>query len=205
MQAKDGFNDPENWTGLGERPEAPGETLWGFMNHPAINVSWYDAMAFCRWLGRRLALGDGEQIRLPTEWEWQWVAQGGGAAREYPWGAEWNPARANANEAGIGRTTAVGMYPLGVPTPWPVLDLAGNVWEWCLNEYEQPDRTGLDGEASRVLRGGSWYNVPGDCRAAYRDLLPPGYRLNHIGFRVCRGSPIELLATAPLNTGPPQR
>ena len=205
VQAKDGFNDPENWTGLGERPEAPGETLWGFMNHPAINVSWYDAMAFCRWLGRRLALGDGEQIRLPTEWEWQWVAQGGGAAREYPWGAEWNPARANANEAGIGRTTAVGMYPLGVPTPWPVLDLAGNVWEWCLNEYEQPDRTGLDGEASRVLRGGSWYNVPGDCRAAYRDLLPPGYRLNHIGFRVCRGSPIELLATAPLNTGPPQR
>ena len=56
---------------LGERPEAPGETC-GDSNHPAINVSWYDAMAFCRWLGRRLALGDGEQIRLPTEWEWQW-------------------------------------------------------------------------------------------------------------------------------------
>ncbi|MCP5234026.1 MAG: SUMF1/EgtB/PvdO family nonheme iron enzyme, partial [Zoogloeaceae bacterium] len=82
---------------------------------------------------------------------------------------------------------------------------AGNVWEWCLNEYEQPDRTGLDGEASRVLRGGSWFDFPRSCRAAFRDFFPPDFRNYFFGFRVCRGSPIEPLATAPLNTGPPQR
>lgn len=205
VQAKDGYSDPENWIGLAEPPKAPSETLWGFLNHPAINVSWFDTMAFCRWLGRRMELGDGEVIRLPTEWEWQWVAQGGGAAWEYPWCSDWNPARANSNESGIGRTTAVGMYPLGAPPPWPVLDLAGNVSEWCLNCFQKPDWIDFDGRASRVVRGGSWTSVSWHCSADDRNDYYPDDRKNSIGFRVCRGSPIEPLATALLNAGPSKR
>ena len=114
------------------------------------------------------------------------------------------PARANANEAGIGRTTAVGMYPLGVPTPWPVLDLAGNVWEWCLNEYEQPDRTGPDGEASGAARRVVEPAIRGTAAppAASTSARRPSLQRRLSG---ASWFPIELLATAPLNTGPPQR
>ncbi|MCB1887838.1 MAG: SUMF1/EgtB/PvdO family nonheme iron enzyme, partial [Rhodocyclaceae bacterium] len=130
---------------------------------------------------------------------------------EYPWGAEWNPARANANEGGIGRTTAVGMYPLGVPTPWPVLDLAGNVWEWCMNEQRTPANIGSDEDARLVVRGGAWHDESVYSRTFLRGGEGPSYSNYDTGFRVCRGSPpIETLATASLaaegrKPGPPQR
>jgi hypothetical protein len=137
VDAADGFRDPCWWDGL-KRADQPGDDRWAFASYPAINVSWYDALAFCRWLSSRLRLAEDEVVRLPTEWEWQWVAQAGAEAQEYPWRGEWNTMRANSDESGIGRTTAVGMYPLGAPECWAVLDLAGNVFEWCLNPYEIP-------------------------------------------------------------------
>ncbi|MCB1909750.1 MAG: SUMF1/EgtB/PvdO family nonheme iron enzyme [Rhodocyclaceae bacterium] len=205
LHAADGFRDAQNWQGLCEPPEDFGEPKWAFLNHPAIMVSWFDAMAFCAWLTRQLECANGTVIRLPTEWEWQWVAQAGSEAREYPWGKDWQPARVNSFESGIGRTTAVGMYPLGATAKLPVMDLAGNVWEWCLNEYDVPDRVDPGVGASRVLRGGSWGNHPRSCRAAHRDDLSPGNRLDGIGFRVCRGSPIVPPAAAPLDAGSPAR
>jgi hypothetical protein len=119
-------------------------------NHPAANVSWYDAVAFCQWLSVR----SGHQVRLPTEWEWQQAATGGDPANKYPWGAEWDSRCANTNESSLNRTTAVGMYPHGASSVG-ALDLSGNVWEWCVKEYGAPERVGLTGTAPRAVRGGS--------------------------------------------------
>jgi formylglycine-generating enzyme required for sulfatase activity len=199
VDAADGYHDPRWWNGL-EHQGQPGAESWGFASYPAINVSWYDALAFCRWLSKRLGLAD-EVVRLPAEWEWQWVTQAGAETQEYPWRGEWNRMRANSYESGIGRTTAVGMYPLGAPDCWPLLDLSGNVWEWCLNPYKKPGRAGSKAGVPRVLRGGAWYHDTWNCRAAYRNNNAPDSRLNHFGFRVCRGAPIEPLRAAPLDTG----
>lgn len=202
LDAADGYRDPRWWDEL-KHEDQPGEERWSFANYPAIHVSWYDAVAFCRWLSDRLGLLGDEAIRLPTEWEWQWVAQAGAAAAEYPWHGEWNAMRANSYESGVGRTTAVGMYPLGAPAGWPVLDLAGNVWEWCANEYQAPASIAPSTDVSRVLRGGAWGRDPGYCRAAYRYGGAPGYRFSGVGFRVCRGSPIEPLRAAPAKSFSP--
>ena len=70
------------WKGLADREDEPGEQYRKQDNHPAENVSWYDAVAYCRWLSKRL----GYEIRLPTEWEWQQAATGGDKANEYPVG-----------------------------------------------------------------------------------------------------------------------
>ena len=151
LEAEDGYRQQRWWRGLAERQAQPGEQYRQQDNHPAENVSWYDAVAFCRWLSARL----GYEVRLPTEWEWQQAATGGDPAREYPWGADWRPEYTNTLESGLGRTTAVGLYPQGA-SPVGALDMSGNVWEWCLNEHDHPQRTGLSGTARRVVRGGSW-------------------------------------------------
>ena len=143
-------------------------------------------MAFCRWLSGRL----GEEIRLPTEWEWQQAATGGDPANVYPWGPEWDATRANTYESSLGRTTAVGLYPRG---SWPggPLDMSGNVEEWCLNEPENPKRIGTKGDCPRVRRGGSWTFDRVNARAALRDWLNPSSRRDNLGFRVSRPSPIS--------------
>ena len=142
--------------------------------------------AFCRWLSTEL----GCEVRLPDEWEWQWAAQSAQAEFAYPWGPEWRDGVANTSEAGIGRTTAVGMYP-GGRSLQGVYDLAGNVWEWCRNEYDDPRKTEPGGDESRVLRGGSWGDSQVCARADYRDYDPPDYRYVGYGFRVVCASPIR--------------
>lgn len=189
VEADDGYRDARWWKGLKPETGEPGDSRWAFDNHPAINVSWYDAVAFCRWLTDRLGLTDGEIVQLPTEWEWQWVAQAGQAALEYPWGVDWHPARANSFESGVGRTLAVGLYPFGCPGGKRVSDLAGNVWEWCLNE--DSDRRARFGLGHNALRGGSWNDGPENCRAAKRTSGGPENRGDDLGFRLCRGSPID--------------
>lgn len=190
LNADDGYHDRRWWRKLVQLKQ-PGEERWSFQNHPAIHVSWSDAVAFCRWLSERWQLPGPETVRLPTEWEWQWVAQAGGEKRKYPWAGDWNPARANGHESGAGRTMAVGMYPLGAPGKGMVADLAGNVWEWCLNEYHLPANTQIGGDNPRALRGGSWLDFPGDLRAAKRDYFPPGDRDGDIGFRVVLAASLE--------------
>ena len=84
------------------------------------------------------------------------------------------------------KTSAVGMYPHEKPeqSPYGVADLSGNVWEWCLNEYDNPDRTQVEGDANRVLRGGSWNDVVDDASASSRYRDWPDYRDDNLGFRV---------------------
>ena len=115
--------------------------------------------------------------------------------REFPWG-EFASGRANIDEtwgkAGphyLGQTSAVGLYPAGASS-CGALDMAGNVWEWCLNEYEHPERQGPGGDARRVVRGGSWYDYRADARSAYRDDGTPGDRHYDLGLRLVCVAPI---------------
>jgi formylglycine-generating enzyme required for sulfatase activity len=153
-------------------------------NQPVVVVTWVEAMAYCQWLSARL----GHEVRLPTEWEWQQAATSGHPDYEYPWGTEWEDGRANTYESGLGRIAAVGLYPHGVSAQG-VLDLAGNVWECCLNKYDKPEDKTEGGEDRRVVRGGSWLNGRGLARCACRSHLHPDDRLDVVGFRlVCVSS-----------------
>ena len=181
-----GYEEARWWQGLAGRIDAPWKPEWDEPNSPREIVSWYEAVAFCHWLSARL----GYAITLPTEQQWERAARGGDG-REYPWGDGYWAGYANCDEnVYVARTTAVGLYP-HAPSQEGVLDLAGNVWEWCLNEYSQPDNVQIGGAVSRVLRGGSWNDLPWSCRAAYRYGIDPDYRNFNFGFRVCYVAPIE--------------
>jgi len=104
-------------------------------------------------------------VRLPTEMQWQQAATGGDAGNRWPWSKEFRSGYANIDETSgktgphyLEQTSAVGLYPLGASLEG-VLDLAGNVWEWCLNKYDEPDDVSTEGEDLRSLRGGSWYDL----------------------------------------------
>lgn len=173
----EGFTHKRWWTDL-DRPKSPPEQFRRTGNCPVDNVSWHDAVAYCRWLSERL----GRVIALPTEMEWQQMAMGGLSIREYPWGEAWDQARANSYESRLNRSTAVGLYPVGA-TVQGVLDVAGNVWEWCSNRYEEPGTIDYQPTA-RALRGGSWGDGKDGCRSRGRFSYDPGLRLNLLGFRV---------------------
>jgi formylglycine-generating enzyme required for sulfatase activity len=164
-------------------------------NHPADSVSWWDSVAFCRWLSLRL----GFEVRLPTEFEWQLAATGGACqgepVRAYPWGSHWDlerePWRANIDESGLGRVTAVGMYPGGA-APSGQMDMAGTVWEWCLNAFDNPENTELaDAQDNRrAIRGGSWGSIHKLARCTLRYWYEARVRIVYVGFRVMSPSPI---------------
>jgi formylglycine-generating enzyme required for sulfatase activity len=192
LDAEDGWRDRRWWADdLYRDPEGDSYEVGRYANHPALYVNWFDALAFCRWLGRRLGL----ELRLPDEWEWQQAATGGDAARSFPWGADWDPKRephrANTFESRLGAVTAVGMYPAG-GAPTGALDMAGTVWEWCLSKHDSPDLTASrsDDFDHRVLRGGSWGLNRDDARCALRDRNYPDDRGSDVGFRVLCSSPI---------------
>lgn len=165
-------------------------------NQPRIGVSWYEAVAYTHWLTERLrasgTIGQDEEIRLPTEAEWEYAARGP-ANLTYPWGNDWDVMRLNAAGSADGYesiTAPVGSYPQGAS--WVgALDMIGNVWEWTLSEYgdyphvSADGRKDISGDALRVLRGGSWYNDHNFARAADRNLSNPYNRDFSFGFRLC--------------------
>ena len=202
--ADDGWRNPQWWEGLSvpdeqrEKPNNQNSPIW---NHPRENVSWYQAIAFCRWLTDQAQkypelLPDEMQgkadwrISLPTEWQWEKAARGHDG-RQYPWGSDsYQPGYANINETRqeigphyLQTTSAVGMYPQGA-SPYGLLDLSGNVWEWCLNEYKTPKNVQENGSEGRVLRGGSWFHDRNHAAAVYRLRLDPFSRNDYDGFRV---------------------
>ena len=188
IDASDGFRNPHWWEGLNASDEHkinPGEQAFKYWNHPRERVSWYDAVAFCRWLSEKLD----HEVRLPTEQEWEKAARGP-QGREYAYAGEYDESKANTGNR-VDQTTAVGIYPNGI-TPEGVADMTGNVWEWCLNEYSEPRNIQLAGNEARVLRGGSWDYDQGDARGSYRDYNGPAVRSDDLGFRVVCVRPLVL-------------
>lgn len=142
-------------------------------NLPVVNVSWDDASDFAKWAGKR----------LPTEIEWEFAARGT-EARLYPWGNNWNTASANAGRETGGRVSEVGRFPNGA-SPFGVLDLCGNVWEWTSsNLVSYADNKVM--APGKVIRGGA-FNVPSErATTTYRGVLPPERLGDKTGFRLAQ-------------------
>jgi formylglycine-generating enzyme required for sulfatase activity len=155
-------------------------------NSPILGISWEDARAYCEWLSKKTGLN----FNLPTEAQWEKAARGNDS-RQYPWGEQGpDPILANFGD-NVGKTTPVGSYPEGA-SPYGLLDMAGNVWEWCsdwygpYNTYYLKNPTGPDSGTMRVVRGGSWYSDAGRLRCAVRDGVDPSGRSCYVGFRLCQ-------------------
>jgi len=199
----EGFTNPRWWKNLSANDEhkaVPGEQRFVAGNHPRDNVSWYDSVAFCRWMNDRVQIAGDEnksiclekvrekswEIRLPTEWEWQMAATGGLTGHLFPWGQDWEEIRAHTKHNQLNQSMAVGMY-LNGASPVGALDMSGNVWEWCLNCYEQPENLDLSRQDRRVLRGGSWYHWGSYAQTDMRSRYYPDHRYNAGGLRIACG------------------
>jgi formylglycine-generating enzyme required for sulfatase activity len=154
---------------------------FGGDDQPVVGITWYAARSYCLWLSLVESNGKRADLyRLPTEIEWEWAAAGK-KKREYPWGsAEPTTKLANYHNGYIGVTTPVGSYPEGA-TPEGLYDMAGNVWEWQENWYDNDKDV-------RALRGGSWNDYAEDLRCSSRDFDDPDIRYGSVGFRVLRPS-----------------
>ncbi len=180
------YEQKEWWKGFPkeyQRQEISGQNN-EYANHPRDSVSWYQTVAFTRWLTAKYqALGwlkKGEEIRLPTEGEWEYAAKGSDA-RKYPYGNEFDATKGNTSETGIGSTGAVGSFPDGA-SPYGVLDMSGNVSEWCLNKHDKPEQVQVDSSNDRrVLRGGSFLNYPDGASCVFRSFDNRNF---FCGFRV---------------------
>jgi formylglycine-generating enzyme required for sulfatase activity len=163
-------------------------------NHPVEQVSWEDAVEFCKKLSDLpQEKATGRVYRLPTEAEWEYACRAGSKSA-YSFGNEQDSLAAYAwfSENGDRKTHPVGQKK---PNAWGLYDMHGNVWEWCSDWYgEYPkgavsDPVGPREGSYRVFRGGSWLYVAAFCRSAYRYRFDPSYRSLGYGFRVALSSP----------------
>jgi formylglycine-generating enzyme required for sulfatase activity len=204
------------WRGDRSRPAEYGEP-YSLPNHPMVGVTWYEAVAFTCWLTEKLRqaslLPEGWVVRLPSEAEWEKGTRGGlqilhtpivgrqplasseqrmaenpDPKRRYPWGDKLDPNQANYEDTGIGATSTVGCFPGGA-SPYGVVDLSGNVWEWCATKWQDSyknyrDDNDLEGDAPRVVRGGAFSDSERIVRCAYRPRNFPSTQLRNRGLRL---------------------
>jgi formylglycine-generating enzyme required for sulfatase activity len=160
-------------------------------DHPVVNVSWEDAMAYCQWLNNLLIaeLPSGLVLRLPTEAEWEKAARGTDG-REYPWGNGFDKNKCNTSESGKGSTTSMGFYSPQGDSSYGCADMNGNVWEWTHSLKKAYPYNVMDGRedekapGARMLRGGSFLHGLRRARCASRSDLDIHYFNDRIGFRV---------------------
>jgi sulfatase modifying factor 1 len=195
---------------VGVTREGPDSNLVGRENHPVVQVSWSDAVAYAKWAGKR----------LPTEAEWEFTARGGLEGKRYPWGNEFRPNGkymantwqglfpvSNTAEDGFAETSPVRSFP---PNGYGLYDMAGNVWQWCSDWYRVDAFTQIVTELAskgvcrdsggpneswdpadpsapkRVVKGGSFLCNPAYCesyRPSARRGTPPDTGSSHTGFR----------------------
>lgn len=183
-----------------KHPEGPGSTMADRQNHPVTHVSWNDAVAY----------GDWAETRLPTEAEWEYAARGGLESARYPWGDELTPRgrwrcniwqgpfpTTNTRDDGYAGTAPVNAF---APNGHGLHNVAGNVWEWCEDLFDEPQRDILGGElpaavpqrpGQRVMRGGSYLCHDSYCnryRVAARTSNPADTSAGNLGFR-CAADP----------------
>ena len=146
----------------------------GKENHPVVNVSYQDALAYCQWLSQQTK----KQYRLPTEEEWEKAARGARPeTRRYPWGDDWNQACVNTRSAGYSDTTPVNAFEDKNISYYKVIDMVGNVWEWTSTPYAK-DRN--------VVRGGSWRYDNRFARNSCRGRCSHNTRDPDLGFRIVK-------------------
>jgi len=176
---------PKGWSLVNLAPEN--------REKPVTGVNWYESDAYCRWLGKR----------LPTEQEWEKAARGTDG-REFPWGNTFDASKGNTGATRLGSVMPVGHFPEGA-SPYGVLDMVGNVWEWTDSWYEPYPGTDYRsddfGETYKVIRGGGWggvghYTLDHFYRTAYRFYIDPSIGFNDAGFRCAKPIP---------KAGPPRR
>jgi len=174
-------------------PEDPSDPLGG--NYPVNNVTWDEAMEFCKRLTDRERaagrLAKDEAYRLPTEAEWERACRAGTDTRFSFGGVD-----AELVDHGwciVNSAEKPHVVALKQPSPWGLYDMHGNVWEWCLDWYapqhpggKASDPAGPRKGVTRVLRGGSWAEPPSKCRSASRSSTAPKYTSPMIGFRIVR-------------------
>jgi formylglycine-generating enzyme required for sulfatase activity len=216
LKDPNGYANEEWWTkaGLAWRknramPDKHGG-VFDLSNHPMVYVRWYEADSFTHWLAHQLNTGGLKlyiwnknkkdkitpltkgryEVRLPTEAEWEHAAHDGRHHR-YPWNSdEINPNYANYADTQIGATSTVGAFPQGM-NDYGLLDISGNVWEWCVTEWQEnykeylkKENNNTEGSDARVLRGGAYIDYDWRVRCTYRRGGNPGSWSNLVGFRV---------------------
>ncbi len=201
VQANDGFSQHAWWEEfpIDYQKQTLANQYIAQGNNPQDSISWYQAVAFSRWVtdlmmglklpnplsGDDFVIGQNVEIRLPTEGEWQWAAQNGREERPFPWGSD-PLGYANTAESGLGKGTAVGMYPHGAAA-CGALDMGGNVMEWCLTDKIKIGHVAFNSNRSKVLHGGDWGYQIENASTRYCDDEPPHTVDPLNGFRLVVG------------------